>query len=217
MTTLAEINQTLQQQLSVMTEQGQSIERTSDSIESVKKTIASVLLQQKSDRLQAIEDKRELTRSSAIPSGFMTGLGQGSGLSGLGSGLSGLTGLLAGALGLVGGKLIKWGAIAGAIALFFGDEILQFFENIEYYTGIDLPALMAENPLITAAVLGAGVALTKMLLRWVLGAVGGYLAGLGAAALAGILGGGADDVVQVDPDERDKDKKKGWAEEEVEG
>jgi hypothetical protein len=154
MTTLAEINQTLQQQLGVMTEQGKSIERTSNSIESVKKTIASVLLQQKSDRLQAVEDKRELQKrekTSAMPSGFLAGLGRGTGVSWLGDLISGvfgsllgkggsLLGMLTGAIGLAAGKLLVWTAIGTLIANFFGDEIKAFVETFKEWTGIDIIA-----------------------------------------------------------------------------
>jgi hypothetical protein len=206
MTTLAEINQTLQQQLSVMTEQGKSIERTSNSIESVKKNIASVLLQQKSDRLQAIEDKRELQKkekSFAMPSGFLSGLGQGTGtswLTGLIGGMFGglfgrgskLIGILTGALGFAAGKLLVWTVIGKLIASYFGDELLAFAEKIEEWTGIDLAQIIGENDALSLALETAGgflaLLLAKSLTKWTLqggakalSAIGAGLFGLGKA------------------------------------
>ncbi len=207
MTTLAEINQTLQQQLGVMTEQGKSIERTSNSIESVKKTIASVLLQQKSDRLQAVEDKRELQKrekTSAMPSGFLAGLGKGTGVSWLGDLISGmfgglfgagskLIGILTGAIGLAAGKLLVWTAIGTLIANFFGDELKAFAEKFKEFTGIDLNAelektgykeeiLFAATTAIGALTLGFTKLIAKLSARAVLA--------LGTAGL-GMLGFGS--------------------------
>jgi hypothetical protein len=206
MTTLAEINQTLQQQLGVMSEQGKSIERTSNSIESVKKTIASVLLQQKSDRLQAVEDKRELQKkekTSAMPSGFLAGLGKGIGVSWLGDLIGGvfgsllgkggsLLGMLTGAIGLAAGKLLVWTAIGTLIANFFGDEIKAFVEKFKEFTGIDLNAelektgykeeiLFAATTALGALTLGFTKLIAKLSARAVLtlGSAGLGMLGLG--------------------------------------
>jgi hypothetical protein len=207
MTTLAEINQTLQQQLSLMAEQGKSIERTSNSIESVKKTIASVLLQQKSDRLQAVEDKRELQKkekTSDMPSGFLAGLGKGTGVSWFGDLIGGvfgsllgkggsLLGMLTGAIGLAAGKLLVWTAIGTLIANFFGDEIKAFVEKFKEWTGIDIIAelektgykeeiLFAATTAIGALTLGFTKLIAKLSARAVLA--------LGTAGL-GMLGFGS--------------------------
>jgi len=168
--TLSDINATLE---GMRAEQ----ERTTEVTRSLVDKISAQMEATEKTNLRSLNNKNP--RTGGILSAAVEGIGQAT------SSVSGLMGFLLGSFG----KLIKWGAIAGVIAFFFGEQIMDLFEDFEGLTGINLPSLIAENPLISAAV-GYGVyQLVKMLLKWALKAVGGYLAGLGAAAIAGILGG----------------------------
>ena len=206
MTTLAEINQTLLQQVELMTEQGKSIQKTSDSIAAVKKSIANVLIQQRSDRLDEIETKREAKKKQEVitrPSGFLQGFSQGTGFSWLsdffgsvfrsllGTGGS-LLGKLTGFIGLAAGKLLVWGAIGGLIANFFGDEIKAFAEKFKEITGIDIDAELEKTGYkeeILAAVTVALGALTLGVTKALAKLTGRALFALGSAGL-GMLGFG---------------------------
>jgi hypothetical protein len=171
-------------------------ERTTEVTQSLVDKISAQMEATEKTNLRSLNNKNP--RTGGILSAAVEGIGQAT------SSVSGLMGFLMGSFG----KLIKWGAIAGVIAFFFGEQIMDLFEDFEGLTGINLPSLIAENPLISAAV-GYGVLqLVKLLLKWSLKLIGGALAAAGAAAIAGILGSGADGITQVDPDERDKDKKK---------
>ena len=207
MTTLAETNQTLQMQVELMVQQGKSVEKTSKDIASVKEKITQSLLQQKADRLDTIETKRKAKskkdKISAMPSGFLSGLGQGTGVSWLGDLIGGvfgsllgkggsLLGMLTGAIGLAAGKLLVWTAIGTLIANFFGDEIKAFAEKFKEFTGIDLNAelektgykeeiLFAATTAIGALTLGFTKLIAKLSARAVLA--------LGTAGL-GMLGFG---------------------------
>ena len=182
--TLSDINATLE---GMREEQ----ERTTEVTRSLVDKISAQMEVTEKTNLRSLNQKKP--SSGGILGATVEGLGK------AGSSLSGLMDFLLGSFG----KLIKWGAIAGVAAFFFGEQIMDLFKNFEALTGINLASLIAENPLISAAI-GYGLyQLVKMLLRWSLKAIGGALAGLGAAALAGILGNGAD---AVDVDERDKKK-----------
>jgi hypothetical protein len=182
--TLSDINATLE---GMREEQ----ERTTEVTRSLVDKISAQMEVTEKTNLRSLNQKKP--SSGGILGATVEGLGKAS------SGLSGLMDFLLGSFG----KLIKWGAIAAVAAFFFGEQIMDLFKNFESLTGINLASLIAENPLISAAI-GYGLyQLVKMLLRWSLKAIGGALAGLGAAALSGILGSGAD---AVDVDERDKKK-----------
>ncbi len=187
MTTLAEINKTLQQQVELMVQQGESIESTSKDISGIKDKIAQTLLQQRSDRLQEIEDKREGIKKTQIsegrPTSFMSGLSRGIGfdwltgfLGALFSPVGALGGLLGGALGLAFAKIIKWGSIAGIIAYFFGEEINTFIKDL---TGIDLAQLIIDNPGIAAGIAAAVSLIADWLVKTLLKVIGAALAGIG--------------------------------------
>ena len=190
------ISQSLQFQNQLVSQQDKSLKRVSDSIVGLKERIAESIKQQRSDRLDVIEEKREAKRTKerdeTAPRGFMSGLGQGTGYSWLSGFLAsmagaifgsagGLTGLLTGALGLVAGKVIKWGAIAGIISLFFGDELLAFAEKINEWTGVDLAQLIGENPLLAAALTVAA----GMIVEWIAKSI---LRGLGRALTGAVIG-----------------------------
>ena len=198
MTTLADINKTLQQQVELMVQQGKTIDSTNKGIDSVKNKIADVLNQRKQDRLDELETKREdkakKAKIDARPSGFLSGLAQGTGASWLGDFIGGafgsllgkggsLVGLLTGAIGLAAGKLLVWTAIGTLIATFFGDELKAVAEKFKEYTGIDLVKALDENPAIAAAVTALGGALTLGVTK--------ALARLGARAVSGLAGIGA--------------------------
>ena len=187
------ISQSLQFQNKLVSQQEKSLDRVSDSIVSLKDRIAESINQQRADRLDTIEDRREARKSKqkdeSMPRGFMAGLGKGIGfdwltdfLGTLFSPAGVLAGLLAGGLGLVAGKVIKFGVIAGIIALFFSDELIAFAEGFENLTGIDLAALIAENPLIATAL---GVA-AMMIAEWIAKSL---LKGLGRALRGAVFGG----------------------------
>jgi hypothetical protein len=195
MTTLADINQTLQQQVELMIQQGKNIDKTSKGIDSVKNKIAQVLTDQKQDRLDTLEEKKEKKAESqklaARPSGLISGLAQGTGLSWLGGFISSmfgsmfgagskLLGLLTGAIGLAAGKLLVWTAIGTLIATFFGDELKAVAEKFKEYTGIDLVKALDENPGIELAITALAGALTLGVTK--------ALARLGARALGGLAG-----------------------------
>jgi hypothetical protein len=201
MATLAEINQTLQMQVELMVQQGKSVEKTSKDIASVKEKIAQSLLQQKADRLDTIESKREAKskkdKISAMPSGFLAGLGKGTGVSWLGDLIGGvfgsllgkggsLLGMLTGAIGLAAGKLLVWTAIGTLIANFFGDEIKAFAEKFKELTGIDINAELEKTGYKEEILLAATTAIGALTLGFTK-----LIAKLSARAVAALAVGGA--------------------------
>ena len=168
MATLADINATLQMQTEAIGRQADATTKSNEILDVVRQRISDMLAIEQNnqkerrrsderDRKTAIENKREQSKTT-IPKGFMSGVAQGTGFSWISDFVGGLfgrggplLGMLTGALGLAAGKLIKWGAIGGIIATYFGDEITTVFDKIEEWTGFDLEKAISENPLLGAA------------------------------------------------------------------
>ena len=185
MATLADINATLQMQTDAIGRQADAVTKSNEILDAVRQRISDMLKVQQDDskesrrsderaRKKGIEDRRETTKSS-LPKGFMSGFAQGTGFSWLSDFMSNmlgnlfgtggsLLGKLTGVIGLAAGKLAIWTVVGTLIATYFGDELKAFSENIKEYTGIDLAALIGENPLVGIALSALGGLVTMSLI-----------------------------------------------------
>ena len=185
MATLADINATLQMQTDAIGRQADAVTKSNEILDAVRQRISDMLKVQQDDskesrrsderaRKKGIENNREATKSS-LPKGFMSGFAQGTGFSWLSDFMSNmlgnlfgaggsLLGKLTGVIGLAAGKLAIWTVVGTLIATYFGDELKAFSENIKEYTGIDLAALIGENPLVGIALSALGGLVTMSLI-----------------------------------------------------
>jgi hypothetical protein len=190
MSTLADINATLQMQTDAIGRQADAVTKSNEILDAVRQRLSDMLAveqnalkeSRRSDeraRKKGIEDKRETTKPLA-PKGFMAGFAQGTGFSWLSDFMSGtlgslfgkggaLLGLLAGAIGKAAGKLLIFGLLGTAIVNYFGDELKIVADKIDEWFGIDLVTYFKNNPIMAAAATAAtgaiAIAMSKLVAR----------------------------------------------------